>query len=567
MDILPINVHFSSFLRKNMIFFTVILGIFFSLFSTLILSYVSMATMVGPWIAPTIVLLSHSCIALFFTKSNDQQTTKSVAIMQAIGSGGGIIATGVGFALPMLYFLDADIFLQWLKNPWYFCTLLTIICILAGGLGLLLGRWWSWQFLDEQKLPFPVSNLTYQVITSKNHPSQAKKLLHGIGGTLFVCFARDGIRNMQGIISKTYYLFPSILAKEVALSIWPSLWSIGFTVGLSITIPLCIGMISKYLVLYPLANHALYLPYSLFEPLAPEIFAIAFCSGLVACELILNMPNYIKLLWRSISRLSLSQLAKHIFTIKNRWSGVKTDNVTVFKVFEISLISIGMIALFSYFKFSLITQIFLLIFTIIATYSINQIGGEIGMIPFGRFSTFIVVPLLFLFNLTSVQATITCVFFNICAATASDLLFDYKTGDLCLIDRKKMYAYQWIGLIATALGIGIFLWLLFTHLELGTEALFAQRGKAKALLLQSLYFDKYIVGLGIVFGWILKKCKVNPTMVFGGLIMPNSISIGLLIGSLGTLLTKNTEKYQPICAGILAAESLWILITILAKIV
>jgi membrane protease YdiL (CAAX protease family) len=152
-----------------------------------------------------------------------------------------------------------------------------------------------------------------------------------------------------------------------------------------------------------------------------------------------------------------------------------------------------------------------------------------------------------------------CVFFNICAAAASDLLFDIKSADLVGISRKKMYQYQWIGLLAASLCIGIILWLLFTHLELGSEALFAQRGKAKALLLQSLNLDSSIVLLGLLFGWILKQFKVNSTMVFGGLVMPNSVTIGLALGSLATLIVKKPEKLQPLSAGILAAESLWIM--------
>ncbi len=41
-------------------------------------------------------------------------------------------------------------------------------------------------------------------------------------------------------------------------------------------------------------------------------------------------------------------------------------------------------------------------------------------------------------------------------------------------------------------------------MEVILEEFFAQRGKAKALILQSLCFDKYIVGAGILFGWTLK---------------------------------------------------------------
>lgn len=539
--------------------FVVGVGVLFAVFSTLVLSYISIATMVGPWIAPTLVLLGHIIFSLNLKFLTRQSSTQSIAWMQAIGAGGGIVATGVGFALPMLYFLDAEIFMSWLASPWYFCSIITLVSLVAGGLGLWLGRWWKERFLTEQQLPFPVSNLTHQVITSHNHPRQARQLLNGITGTLLICGLRDGIGRIGGVIAKNYYLFPSLLGREVAFSIWPSLWSIGFTVGLSITIPLFVGLVSKYLVLYPLAHHALYLPFSLFEPLAPETFAIAFCSGIVLCELVLSLPRYAMSGWRWL---------KHPKTPSKNTIGLawlkNLLRLAPETLLELVLLSFGVVALLTYFGFGLLQQILLVIFTMIATYSICQIGGKIGMIPFGRYSTFIVVPLLLVFKLNAVQATITCVFFNICAATASDLLFDYKMGMLCDLDEKKMYRYQWIGLIATALCMGIVLWLLFTHLQLGSEALFAQRGKAKALLLQSLHFDKYIVGLGLIFGWVLKKAKINPTMVFGGLIMPNSVSIGLIVGSLCTLLTKNAEKYQPLCAGILAAESLWVLITIIA---
>ena len=56
-------------------------------------------------------------------------------------------------------------------------------------------------------------------------------------------------------------------------------------------------------------------------------------------------------------------------------------------------------------------------------------------------------------------------------------------------------------------------------------------------------------------------------MVFGGMIMPNSITFGLVLGSASTLLVKKTEHYQSLCAGVLAAESLWVLIGILAGMI
>ena len=54
-------------------------------------------------------------------------------------------------------------------------------------------------------------------------------------------------------------------------------------------------------------------------------------------------------------------------------------------------------------------------------------------------------------------------------------------------------------------------------------------------------------------------------MTFGGIIMPNSITLCLVLGGLISLIPKDKERYLPLCSGIFASESLWILISILAK--
>lgn len=549
-------------------FFIVVVGIIFALFSSLIMSYISIATPVGPWIAPTLVLFGQLLLRIFYRSGARALTaegqTESLASMQAIGAGGGIIATGIGFVLPTLYFLEPDTFNAWLANPWFFCGMILALCMSAGGLGLVLGRWWSSSFIDGQKLPFPVSKLTHQIITSHGHTKQSRRMFLGVFGTAVICALRDGIGSIGALISKTYYLLPSVLHHEVGLMMMPAYWAIGFSVGLTFTIPLVIGMISKYLVLYPLFHHASVLPVSLFSVPSMDSLSIAFCSGLILCELVLGLSGYARKAYRWVVR-RFHDGGTPLFS---SWANARFAHARMsYKSLVLcALILLSIIGLLSYFNFSPVIQLLLVVFTIIATYSITKIGGEIGMVPFGRFSTFIILPLLIFFGINSVQITIACVFFDICAAAASDLLFDYKTGDLCSISRKKMYQYQWIGLIATALGSGLFLWLLFTHLQLGSEAFFAQRSRAKSLLIQSLHFDLVIVALGIMFGLVLKRFKINPTMVFGGLIMPNTITISLLFGSLFTRLAKHPATWQSLCAGVLAAESLWVIISIAVKV-
>jgi uncharacterized oligopeptide transporter (OPT) family protein len=194
------------------------------------------------------------------------------------------------------------------------------------------------------------------------------------------------------------------------------------------------------------------------------------------------------------------------------------------------------------------------------------LGGKIGLITFGRFATFIMIPMMILFKLNFMQITLLVVFFNICAGVASDLLFDYKVGQLCDIEFKKIYKAQWLGLIFTALTIGFFIWLLFNTFQLGSPELFAQRGKSRALLLQSLNFDWRILLLGFIYGILLKRFKISPTMVFGGILMPNNLTIGLSIGALISYFEKQTSAKFSLWSGVFAGESIWILFVILMRV-
>jgi len=71
--------------------------------------------------------------------------------------------------------------------------------------------------------------------------------------------------------------------------------------------------------------------------------------------------------------------------------------------------------------------------------------------------------------------------------------------------------------------------------------------------------------LGFLYGVLLKKFKVNPTMVFGGILMPNSLTIGLMVGAVISWFTKKSKEKQPFWSGVFAGESMWILISMLLR--
>jgi uncharacterized oligopeptide transporter (OPT) family protein len=556
-------------------FFIVFLGIIFSIISAAILSYISMATMVGPWIAPALILLASPILRLRYPRISPESLSQKAILIQSIAAVGGIMATALGFALPVFFFLDKSKFCNWIGQGFpAFHLPIIAVCFSAGSLGIFLGRYFSDKLIEKDGLPFPISKLVYNISIAPSQDRQVKNLFTGMISTTTLCFLRDGLFAFKGMLPKIIYFLEPIFGKALAFPISPMWWAIGFETKLAVAVPLLVGMISKYFVLYPLNHHSQYISYSLFPVFDDINFATAFCSGLVLAEVIagfsLNPISVAKSIYIKLSSLieKIKKIPKLFhFTKKDSFEapGKQSRITKVLYKIEPAIAILSSIAFLSYSGFSAAEQAFFLVATTIATYSINRIGGQIGLIQLGRFATFILIPMLFIFNLDHLKITMICVFFNICAATSSDLLFDYKSGQLCSISRSKTHIAQWIGLIVVSISMGFILHLLFSNFTVGSSELFAHRGKVKAMLVQSLNFNVYILSIGFLYGYILKKLKISPTMTLGGIVMPNNVTIGLIFGGLLSVVFKGWKSASPFCSGVFATESLWIIISTLLK--
>ena len=209
----------------------------------------------------------------------------------------------------------------------------------------------------------------------------------------------------------------------------------------------------------------------------------------------------------------------------------------------------------------------MVIFSLVCAYQVLLIAGKIGLAQLGRFATFVMLPAMFLFKLDYVHLVLLSVFVEITAGVATDVMFSRKMAFMANISRKKIKQYQIVGLIVSAAAVSLIFWLLTGHFQLGSSELFAQRSQARQLLINSGSFDFYVLIVGFVFGYILKKVKMSPMLVLGGILMPFSISLGLVAGGLGSLLCKNKDELVPLASGIFAANSLWFLGRALLKFV
>lgn len=539
-------------LSKSGIFLSILL----TFFSTFVLAYISMATMLGPWIAPTLVLLASLCFRFKKQYSSDEKN-REIALIQTAGSLGGIIATAVGFTIPTLFFLDKAQFSTLLASPISFSFLIGSTCLAGGSLGIIIGKALKGKFLHNKSLPHPYSHLIHKTITAQEQGKQSKQLLAGFSLSWAFCFVRDKL-----LTCKEFFVFPSLLGQGVPIVIMPMLWAIGFIAGAKIIFPLLVGMLSKYLVILPINNHSLYLPIKLFPVYEQEIFGMAFCSGLILAEILPGLLKYPGIIVNQIKNYSGYSYINKVSHYKNHlkalvsWKGKDLEGI-------FSLIAIALVLLFLH--FSLLSLFIIIPLTIIAAYNVSTIGCKIGLVQIGRFTTFVMIPMLLFFPMTPLQVTFLCVLVASCITTTSDVLFGYKIGSLCSVEEKQTHRLQWLGLIVTALCIGFFLWLLFTNLEIGSTELFAQRGKARALLIQSFTFDWIIVIIGLLFGLLLQRLKISPSMVLGGILMPNGLTIGLVFGAIGAFIIKKRQEYFPFFSGLSAGESIWFLLSLLLQ--
>lgn len=511
--------------------------------------YIAMAMPVGPWIAPTLVLLTF----FIFRMIRVQVASPIVASIVSAGSIGGILATAFGFSFPTLYFLDPQLFKAWIDAPFFFIFFVGMLALCAGWFGLCVANLVEQKFIIDEQLAFPIGQLVHKMIIAQSHMKKSIELVCGFLGTVIFCVLQDGIFRFKGYIPKTVHLISafsigSLKIPTIMLNIWPMLWAVGFVTGRVIAWPLIIGACSKIFIVDVL-NVAF------FPAISSVEFVLAFCSGMVLAGALLGFFNVPRLLW-GITK-NIMNPRQQLFSSSSRIGSYKITNANII---ELVFLLVFVIAFLTFFKFSPFAQLYLVLFAFICTYQITAIAGKIGLAQLGRFATFVMVPAMFLFDLNNIQIVLIATFVEICGGVATDILFGRKIAHLALIDRATIKRYQYLGLIVSSFSIGLILWLLVHHFQLGSTDLFAQRAQARQLLINATSFDYYVLGIGVIFGFFLKYIRCNPMLVLGGILMPYNISFGLIIGGLSATFFKQPEEWYPFWSGVFAAQSIWMLI-------
>jgi hypothetical protein len=529
-----------------MIFVCIVVSILLSMFSTIVMSYVALATPIGPWIAPTLV-----CIVVLCSRLVADLTSASMAYLISAGSIGGIMATACAFSFPTIYFLDPSTFNQWMQSPLFFSLLLGSFSFLAAIFGFFIADISEKKLLIDQELSFPVGQLVHKMIFVQHNIRKSYELVIGFCGALIVSLLQNIpflhyqlIPKTITLLSSTCFSFFSCGPLVINLDTAPMVWAIGFVTGHVIAIPLAIGALASIFIAHPLQR-------LFFSHLSSMEFTLAFCSGIVL------FITFISLL--GLPRRIISGIRKTLQIIEGG-NNVRTlflEPLTI--VFCISIMS-AMILFFSYFAFPWYVQLYLGITSIITTYQIAAIAGRIGLALLGRFATFVMVPAMLIFNLTYVQLVFIATFIEISGGVAADVLFGRKLALLSGLSVPSMRRYQLLGLFIASLTIGIVFWLLIHHFGLGSPALFAYRAQSRQLLIQAQQFNYIVLGLGALFGMILHVMQLNPMLALGGLLMPLDMTFGLIVGGMMAACSVHKEEWYPVWSGVFAGSSISMLL-------
>ena len=535
----------------------IIISTLLSIFSTVVMAYISMATPIGPWIAPTLALFSAMIFHLMRTKTD---LIKKQTLVVSAGSIGGIVATAFGFAFPTLYFLSPTIFEQLIANRFEFLLITGGLALVAGGYGLLIADILEHRFIEQEKLVFPIGELVYEMLISlQNSMRKTYELLVGFVSATIYCMLQDGFVGLKGFIPRSITLINAQLIWPFALptisfDLLPIWWAIGFVSGYIIALPLFIGMLGKIFIVGPVHNF-------FFEHVVVSDFILAFASGMVLFGALKGFGSityrFFMQAKNDMLQLQASEKISNVFFFDRCRIWFVTNKKTICGGI---MIGTAAVCYLSWMNFNFLEQLFLMVFTAICVYQITLIAGKTGLALLGRFATFVMVPALIFFDIDFTQIAILATFVEIAGGVATDVLFGRKMAYLANVPRSEIRRYQVFGLIVSAISIGLVLWYLINHFQLGSEQLFAQRAQARALFVSVRKFDLLVLALGAFFGFLLTWAKMSPMLVMGGLIMPINITIGLCTGGLLAYFTSQPEEKYPFWSGVFTASSLWMVL-------
>lgn len=493
-------------------------------------------------------------LAIAVFKKIGKSTILENNIVQTIGSAGESVAAGVVFTIPALLFLPGG------ENYFQYFQIF-ILALVGGVLGVLfmipLRR--SLIVKEHGKLPYPEGTACADVlIAGEKGGNLAKRVYYGLG----VAFLYKAMMSIFGfwkeIPSYTFSRQSSLPNGTINGEVVPELLGVGYIIGPKISGIMVAGGVLSWLVLIPLIT---ILGDHLTAPFAP---ATKLISEMSPSEIWSNYIRYIGA--GAVTFAGVMTLIKTLPTIvsafKDSIANIKASGGEGFVQSrtekDIPLVwvlagSVGLVILMSIipnvptnFLSAIMIVVFGFFFVTVSSRIVGLIGSSSNPISGMTIATLMATALIFVGigwtgdvyqPIALVVGSIVC----IAAANAGATSQDLKTGYLVGATPIKQQLGLFIGVIASAIIIGLTLLLLRNALGIG-EVTHAHPNPLpapqatlmatviKGLLSQNLPWGLVIVGMGISAVMELSGIRSLPFAV--GAYLPLSTTSPIFIGGL-----------------------------------
>ena len=495
-------------------------------------------------------------------------------IVQTIGSAGESLAAGVIFTIPALFI--------WAQQGLTEVNLIRIIIIsLVGGLlGVIfmipLRR--ALIVNEHGTLPYPEGTACAEVLQAgEEGGDKASTVFAGLGIGALYKFIADGLKLFP---SEIEWSIKGFKGATIGIDVLPALLGVGYIVGPKISAYMLSGAIVGWLALIPLitmlgaSGEIIMFPATV--PIS-QLSAGAIWSnyiryigaGAVAFGGIISLIKSFPLIVKTFK-----ESMKGYKSTIGKGSTVRTDMDIPMKTVFIALIVLVVImillpAIPVGIGGALIVVIFGFFFATVSSRLVGLVGSSNNPVSGMTIATLLITAIIFKATgndgIAGMISTLTIgAIICIIAAIAGDTSQDLKTGFLVGATPKKQQIGEVIGVVVSALFIGLTLILLDKGLGFGTDDLPAPQATLMRLVIEgvmngNLPWGLVLSGVGIGLTVELLGIPVLPFAV--GLYLPIHLSTpimvgGLLRGIMDKKIGKEKEGKRKIESGILYSSGL-----------
>lgn len=514
-----------------------IIGILGLLVITASSMYVALRMGALPW--PTVFVTVVSMAAL---KNRKNATLQEINVTHTLMSAGAMVAGGLAFTIPGIWMLD--------PNSSMSTGSLMVLAICGAVLGTLFTTIFRQDFLEKEKLPYPMGQAAYNTLvagTSGGKP--AKKLFISMGGSAVFTVLRDGFAKIPAVL--TFFSGSSLFP---AISMWvsPMALGIGAIIGPILSLIWLGGMIFGYYILTPVGIAS-----GLFSNMAAaDLFRSNLGIGLMVGT---GLGVFVKAVWSRTKQYTAEKKDQAKQSQRKRLSPKARYSALALVAATVIILTLGT-------EISLLQAIVVMVGIYLTTYLSGMLTGQTGVNPMEVFGILVLLVIQIFWHPSLIAA------FSVAAVTAvacgltGDVMNDLKSGHMLGTDPRQQLLAEGIGgVIGAVVAVIVLLVMKQAFGGFGTAELPAPQAAAVSAMAGGLgHVPAFLIGA--VIGLVLYLCSVPAATLGLGVYLPTYISsvmgLGAIIMIIVRACTKNkdqetvTSNSNLIASGLLGGEGI-----------